>query len=138
MKKNFNNFIIGIDFDGTCVTHEFPKVGKFIGAQKVLHRLVDSGARLVLWTMRSDGRIGQEVENPLTDAVNWFKDNDIPLWGINENPEQKSWTDSPKAYCQLYIDDAGLGTPLVHPLTEFERPYVDWEKVEMILFGDIL
>jgi hypothetical protein len=65
--------------------------------------------------MRSDGRIGQEVENPLTDAVNWFKDNGIPLWGVNGNPEQRTWTDSPKAYCQLYIDDAGLGTPLVYP-----------------------
>lgn len=24
--------IIAVDFDGTCVTHEFPKVGKDIGA----------------------------------------------------------------------------------------------------------
>ena len=24
-----------IDFDGTCVTHEFPKVGKNIGAEQL-------------------------------------------------------------------------------------------------------
>ena len=24
---------IGIDFDGTCTTHDFPKVGKDIGAE---------------------------------------------------------------------------------------------------------
>lgn len=24
--------IIAVDFDGTCVTHEFPRVGKEIGA----------------------------------------------------------------------------------------------------------
>ena len=24
--------IIAIDFDGTCVTHEYPKIGKDIGA----------------------------------------------------------------------------------------------------------
>lgn len=28
--------IIAVDFDGTCVTHEFPKVGEEIGAAPVL------------------------------------------------------------------------------------------------------
>lgn len=28
--------IIAVDFDGTCVTHEFPYVGKEIGAAEVL------------------------------------------------------------------------------------------------------
>ena len=45
---------INIDFDGTCVTHEFPNVGKSIGAEKVLKRLVDNGHQLILFTMRSD------------------------------------------------------------------------------------
>lgn len=30
---------IVIDFDGTCVTHEFPLVGKDIGAVPVLKKL---------------------------------------------------------------------------------------------------
>jgi hydroxymethylpyrimidine pyrophosphatase-like HAD family hydrolase len=47
--------IIAIDFDGTCVTHEYPKVGREIGASKVLKELVDSGHQLILFTMRSDG-----------------------------------------------------------------------------------
>lgn len=135
--------IIGIDFDGTCVTHEFPKVGKDIGAIPVLKELVRKGHKLVLFTMRSD------IENPqsddynihpvggmyLTDAVNWFKENDIPLWGINKNPEQHTWTHSPKAYCQLYIDDAALGCPLIHD-KDIERPYVDWRMVELMLLYD--
>lgn len=133
----YKDIIFAIDFDGTCVTHEFPKVGRFVGAQKVLNRLVSEGAKLILWTMRSDGRVGNEVENPLTDAVNWFKENNIPLFGINENPEQKSWTGSPKAYAHMYIDDAALGIPLVKKGLKGERPYVDWDKVEEILFGDI-
>lgn len=29
-----NEICINIDFDGTCVTHEFPNVGKSIGAEK--------------------------------------------------------------------------------------------------------
>lgn len=28
--------IIGIDFDGTVVTHDFPKIGKDIGAVTIL------------------------------------------------------------------------------------------------------
>lgn len=46
--------IIGIDFDGTCVTHEFPDVGKDIGATPVLKELTDKGHKLILFTMRSD------------------------------------------------------------------------------------
>ena len=102
--------IIAIDFDGTCVTHDFPKVGKDIGAVPVLKQLVENGHKLILWTMRSDGRNTGDV---LISAVQWFADNDIPLYGINENPNQKSWTQSPKVYAELYIDDAAFGCPLI-------------------------
>lgn len=46
--------LIAVDFDGTCVTHEFPKVGKDIGAERVLKLLVENGHQLILHTMRSD------------------------------------------------------------------------------------
>lgn len=135
--------IIAVDFDGTCVTHEYPKVGKDIGAQRVLKLLTDSGHKLVLFTMRSKRDDGT---NPLKDAVDWFKKNNIPLWGININPVQKSWTKSPKAYAQLYIDDAALGCPLLFgplpdavptekPSAVICKPYVDWKKVERMLRG---
>jgi hypothetical protein len=139
---------IVIDFDGTCVTHEFPKVGKDIGAVPVLKKLVANGHKLILFTMRSD------IENPestdcnihavggkyLTDAINWFKDNEIPLFGININPNQTSWTKSPKAYGQLYIDDAGLGCPLLYNPKISDRPFVDWDKIEKMLnsFGILI
>ena len=74
-----------IDFDGTCVAHDFPRIGKDIGSVKILKKLIAAGHNLILFTMRSD------VEKPisedktivtksgkyLTDAVNWFKENDI-------------------------------------------------------------
>ena len=44
---------ICIDFDGTCVSHEFPEVGYDIGAAPVLKELVSNGHRLILFTMRS-------------------------------------------------------------------------------------
>ena len=120
---------MAVDFDGTCVTHEFPEIGRYIGAEPVLQRLVGMGARLVLNTMRSDDR--------LDDAVKWFAVRKLPLFGVNCNPDQRSWTKSPKVYAQLYIDDAAIGVPLCAGLTPDERPYVDWDKVAEMLFPKI-
>jgi hypothetical protein len=112
---------IAVDFDGTCVTHEYPRIGEDIGAVPVLQELVKEGHLLILNTMRS----GKELE----DAVNWFKEHDIPLYGVNEEPNQKSWTQSPKVYAHLYIDDAALGAPLVYDEEVSERAFIDWKKV---------
>ena len=103
--------------------------------------LVKKGHNLILFTMRSDRRIkniwGTSEELYLSDAVKWFEDRGIPLYGIQENPTQKEWTDSPKAYAQVYIDDAAIGCPLVFPEnTEAdERPYVDWNRVREMLIA---
>lgn len=135
--------IIAVDFDGTCVTHEFPRIGKDIGAAPVLKKLTDNGHKLILYTMRSRRREGAiDVDSDelyptthgtdvLQDAINWFMKNDIPLYGINTNPTQKNWTDSPKPYAHLYIDDAALGIPLKR--NGNHRPYVNWVEVEKIL-----
>lgn len=120
---------ICIDFDGTCVLHTYPTIDPTnIGSEDVLRKLVDRGHKLILFTMRSNRLEG----NYLTDAVNWFKDRSIPLYGIQSNPTQSDWTSSPKAYGQLYIDDAALGCPLIYP-SDGSRPYVDWASVEVIL-----
>lgn len=108
--------IIAVDFDGTCVTHKYPLIGEEIGAPKILKQLIENGHKLILFTMRS----GVELQ----DAVNWFKIHSIPLFGINENPQQHTWTSSPKPYAQLYIDDAALGAPLV--IERGKRPFIDW------------
>ncbi len=130
---------ICIDFDGTCVTHEFPKIGEDIGAVPVLKELVEAGHKLILFTMRSDRKtkkkVGDETvvveENFLTDAINWFAENGIPLYGVQKNPKQRFWTTSPKAYGHLYIDDANLGCPLVTP--DEGRPYADWVEIRKYL-----
>ncbi|TXI10336.1 MAG: hypothetical protein E6Q68_08475 [Polynucleobacter sp.] len=133
--------IIGIDFDGTCVTHEFPYIGNEIGAGPVLKKLVDNNHKLILFTMRSD-IVDPRSENPaitlqpgdyLSEAVKWFEKKGIPLYGVNVNPTQHTWTKSPKAYCELYIDDAALGIPLKHDIAFSSRPFVDWEKVSFML-----
>ena len=77
---------IAIDFDGTCVRHEYPEVGVDIGAIPVLLKLQEAGHKLILFTMRSG--------NELADAIEWFEKNKIELYGIQEDPEQKNWTNS--------------------------------------------
>lgn len=129
--------IIAIDFDGTCVTHEYPNVGKDIGAVPVLKKLVDKDHQLILYTMRSFmpgiSPITKQMEDGgLQAAIDWFVKHEIPLYGVQTNPTQAKWTESPKCYAQLYIDDAALGCPLIYPGLP-ARPYVDWQRVEEIL-----
>lgn len=111
-----NMAIIGIDFDGTCVTDLFPYVGDNIGAASVLRKLADKNLR-ILYTVR-DGKY-------LQDAVDWFKYNHINLYSVNYNPEPVS--SSPKLYCDYYIDDRNIGTPLT------DKGYVDWNKMLVLL-----
>ena len=123
--------IIAIDFDGTCVEHEYPNIGLDVdGAVETLRRLNNEGHRLILNTMRS----GEKLEA----AVRWFKERKIKLWSVNCNPEQSEWTSSPKVYADIYIDDAALGCP-VRFIDGVRHHVVDWSKVSAELeYHDIL
>ena len=123
--------IIAVDFDGTVVTHDFPLVGQDIGAAGVLRELREYGHRIILHTMRSGHSASHNV-NYLADAINWFNANDISLWGINSNPEQHSWTHSPKPFANLYIDDMALGAPLI-PIKDHPRKALCWKTVREML-----
>lgn len=116
---------IGVDFDGTCVKHAYPEIGEDIGAVPVLKELIENGHQLILVTMRPTG-------GKVEEAMKWFEDRGIELYGVNGDPDQESWTDSPKPYCQLYIDDAGLGCPIKSDDPR-ERHYVDWRRTRQLL-----
>ena len=119
--------IIGIDFDGTLVDHRYPEIGAAVpGAVEACKALVAKGAKLVLFTMRSDG--GKDGDT-LSDAVRWCEQQGIELYGVNRNPTQDSWTSSPKAYCHVYVDDAAFGCPLRDNPRSGGRPMVDWSRV---------
>ena len=95
-----------IDFDGTCVTHEFPLVGKDIGAAQVLRDLVRNGHRLILFTMQAE-------DCSIQPAIDWFAENGIALYAVQRHPEQHKFTSSPKALGDLMIDDTALGGEIV-------------------------
>lgn len=121
-------YIIAVDFDGTCVEHNYPAIGMDVeGAVDVLRELNKHGHRIILNTMRS----GQRLEA----AVRWFRDRKIELWAVNRNPEQEQWTTSPKVYADIYIDDSALGCPLIF-LEGVRRPVVNWSKVRQLLESD--
>lgn len=111
---------IAVDFDGTVVTHAYPETGDDVGAVPVLRELTNNGCRLILYTMRH----GQLLDK----AVRWFREHDIPLYAVNENPGQKRWTSSPKVHADLYIDDSNLGCPLRF-MDGVKRPVADWEGI---------
>lgn len=124
-----NNFckmecIIAIDFDGTIVTHDYPRVGKPIPlAKEVINMLTDNGHLCFLWTMRDN--------ETLEAAKQYCKDNGIMLCNYNMSPDQ--FSTSPKQYATIYIDDAALGCPLRYDSDMSRRPYVDWYRIAGML-----
>lgn len=124
----YDKMIIAVDFDGTCVEHDYPYIGMDAeGAVDVLRELVAKGHRLILFTMRS----GDKLEA----AVKWFKERKVELWSINTNPEQREWTESVKVYAHYYIDDSSVGCPIKF-IDGVPRPVVDWAKVRAIFQND--
>ena len=118
--------IICVDFDGTCVMHEYPRIGEEIpNAVNVLKKLNENKVKIILWTIRSG--------EYLLEAVNWFVEREIEIWAVNKNPNQRFWSKSPKAYAPVYIDDAALGCPLIPPTDENSRPFADWYEIEKLL-----
>lgn len=121
--------VVAVDFDGTIVTHEYPEIDKPLPyCIETLKKITDAGGKIILYTMRSGETLAQ--------AVDYLIDNDIKLWGINKNPDQHIWTDSPKVYAQIYIDDAALGTHTLQDPVFSSRPYVDWIIIDALLFSE--
>lgn len=117
--------IICVDFDGTCVMHEYPLIGEDVpNAVNVLKQLNENQVKVILWTIRSG--------DPLQEAINWFIEREIVIWAVNKNPNQRFWSKSPKAYAPVYIDDAALGCPLMS-LPDGSRPFADWVEIERLL-----
>lgn len=126
---------LGIDFDGTIAEHLFPEIGPPVpGAISWLKNWKGAGAKLILWTMRSDG---QKVGPVLAEAVQWCRAQGVVFDAVNEGIGDRRWTNSPKAHCHQFIDDAGFGCPLI-PSTVADRPMVDWSIVGPAVYELIL
>lgn len=102
---NFNDkLIIAVDFDGTIVEDNYPKIGRpKLFAFETLKRLQKDGHRLILWTYRCDLR--------LEEAVNFCKENGLTFYAVNKSfpEEQFDYSKSRKIYADLFIDDRNIG-----------------------------
>ncbi|HUX55633.1 MAG TPA: hypothetical protein VMV77_01575 [Bacteroidales bacterium] len=101
---DFTEITIAVDFDGTIVEHEYPKIGKEkLFAFRTLQQLEKLGARLILWTFRS----GKELD----EAVEFCKNNGIEFYAVNKNYPEEIFDDSisRKINVDIYIDDKNIG-----------------------------
>ena len=96
---------IAVDFDGTIVTHEYPKIGREIPfAIDSLKRLQENPEyQLILWTVRE----GVELE----EAVEYCRSRGLEFFAVNKNYPEESEKDqqSRKLKADLFIDDRNLG-----------------------------
>jgi hypothetical protein len=97
--------VIAVDFDGTIVEHEYPKIGKPIPfALDVLKKLQqEEHHKLILWTMR-EGKLLQE-------AIDYCEKNGLKFYAHNKNyPEEELQEgDVRKIGADVYIDDRNIG-----------------------------
>ncbi len=96
--------IIAVDFDGTIVEHEYPKIGKTkLFAFETLKALQKQNHTLILWTYRA----GKELKA----AVDFCKENGVEFYAINSNYPEEVFSDSisRKINADVYIDDRNVG-----------------------------
>lgn len=100
----YESLIIAVDFDGTIVEDEYPRIGRpIIFAFDTLKKLQEKGFRLILWTYRR----GRALE----EAVTFCKENGIEFYAVNKSfPEEEfDGTYSRKINADLFIDDRNFG-----------------------------
>ena len=96
--------VIAVDFDGTIVEHDYPKIGKPIPfALDVLKKLQqEEHHTLLLWTVR-EGKL-------LDEAVDYCAKNGFEFYAVNKNYPEEEDGDSPrKLIADIYIDDKNIG-----------------------------
>lgn len=94
--------VIAVDFDGTIVEHEFPKIGKPIPfAIETLLQLQKDGHVLLLWTVR-EGKLLQE-------ALEYCQKKGLTFYAANKNHPDEEEPFPRKLNADMFIDDRNLG-----------------------------
>lgn len=140
--------IIYLDFDGTCVEHDYPRIGRCnFGCIEVIKKLQDANHEIILNTYRAD--LGEEA---LKHAQKWLnehywmfsKDKTIELKPITQSTTKKIQPAPWKIWNQnklntsndsIYIDDIAIGIPLKPTVMIQNSLMVDWEQVEQDLIN---
>ena len=116
---------VAVDFDGTLCADAFPEVG---APNRVVieyvKRLAADGSKIILYTSRENG-----TRKLLDEAVAFCKEQEIPLYAVNENPGNPHAakiglkpSDGRKVYADLYIDDKAINPAEIERTAEYTRP----------------
>lgn len=114
---------VAVDFDGTLCESAFPEIGD--PKQAVIDyvkQLAEEGAKIILHTCRENG-----TRNLLDEAVEFCKAQEIPLYAVNENPDNPfsenfglTSSDARKVFANLYIDDKALNVSEIETIMTVE------------------
>ena len=120
--------VIAVDFDGTVVEHEYPKIGaERPFATDTLRMLMQDGHQLVLWTVR-EGQL-------LQDAIDWCKERGVEFYAVNSDTseifnEAKDKNFSCKLNADVFIDDKNInGLPSWTDIYEIITRGVTYEQL---------
>ncbi|MEN8764968.1 MAG: BT0820 family HAD-type phosphatase [Wenyingzhuangia sp.] len=111
--------IIAVDFDGTIVKDEYPKIGTpQLFAFETLKKLEEKGYRLILWTLREGKK--------LNEAVLFCKKNGITFYAVNKNyPEEIiDHLSIRKIHADIFIDDRNVGG------------FIGWGKIHQLILDE--
>jgi hypothetical protein len=93
--------VIAVDFDGTLVKNEYPKIGTpNLATFDLCKKAKENGMKVILWTCRTG--------DLLQEAVDFCESRGLVFDAINDNVgEVKAWlgVNPRKIYADLYIDD---------------------------------
>lgn len=119
---------IYLDFDGTVVEHEYPRIGKYnTGCFEVLKKLEKAGHQIILNTYRADCNDGT-----LLEAINYIKTNSlVTIHSVEPKkimPIPWDW-EFFKLKNLIFIDDICRGVPLKREKNS-RNEIVDWKAID--------
>lgn len=97
-------YTIAVDFDGTLVEDDYPRIGKpKLFAFETIIKLQQGGHRIILWTYRN-GR-------SLDAAIKYCEERGVQFYAVNKSfPEEEfNHGHSRKIMADLFIDDRNIG-----------------------------
>lgn len=135
-----------LDFDGTVVEHDFPKMGRCnFGAFEVIKKLQDAGHIIILNTARVE-----HSEEALKDALRLINENHWML--IKDRSQRETFRITPiEVYTKrkihpapwnieeimssgiMFIDDIATNIPLKPVvMSQYSKWMVDWDELDKI------
>lgn len=120
---------IYLDFDGTVVEHEYPKMGREnVGCMAVIKKLQDAGHEIILNTYRADCANGT-----LERALSFLRYSEVEIRTITVVPNKIhpwiwNWDDI-LAHQIMFIDDQAPNIPLKDAVMTSGK-MVDWKELD--------